>query len=75
MMIKNPKHIKSFLPGTVVDVKTTTGNTVKKGDVLIVFDAMKMHNRIIATIDGKIKAVNVKQNDKVPKDFIMIELE
>jgi biotin carboxyl carrier protein len=75
MMIKNPKHIKSFLPGTVVDVKTATGNTVKKGDVLIIFDAMKMHNRIISTIDGKVKSVNVKQNSTVPKDFIMIELE
>ncbi|MDR1552163.1 MAG: biotin/lipoyl-binding protein [Prevotellaceae bacterium] len=74
-MIKNPKYIKSFLPGTVVDVKTKTGDIVKKGDVLIIFDAMKMHNRIIATIDGKVKSVNVKQNDTVPKDFVMIELE
>ncbi|MDR2650986.1 MAG: biotin/lipoyl-binding protein [Prevotellaceae bacterium] len=74
-MIKNPKYIKSFLPGTIVDIKTKTGDTVKKGDVLIIFDAMKMHNRIIATIDGKVKAVNVKQNDTVPKDFVMVELE
>ncbi|MDR2292484.1 MAG: hypothetical protein LBE11_03320 [Prevotellaceae bacterium] len=75
MMIKNPKHIKSFLPGTIMDVKAATGNIVKKGDVLIIFDAMKMHNRIVAPIDGTIKSVNVKQNDTVPKDFIMIELE
>ncbi|MDR0754307.1 MAG: hypothetical protein LBF04_02850 [Prevotellaceae bacterium] len=75
MMIKNPKHIKSFLPGTVIDIKTAAGNIVKKGDVLIIFDAMKMHNRIITTIDGKIKSINVRQNDAVPKDFIMIELE
>jgi biotin carboxyl carrier protein len=74
-MITNQKHIKSFLPGTVVDVKTEAGAIVKKGDVLIIFDAMKMHNRIIATTDGKVKSVNVKQNDAVPKDFLMIELE
>jgi biotin carboxyl carrier protein len=74
-MIKNPKHIKSFLPGTIVEVKTAVGNAVKKGDVLIIFDAMKMHNRIISTADGTVKSVNVKQNDKVPKDFIMVELD
>jgi pyruvate carboxylase len=74
-MIKNQKHIKSFLPGTIVDVKTVKGSTVKKGDILIIFDAMKMYNRIIAPTDGKIKSVNVKSNDIVPKDFVMIELE
>ncbi|MDR3226403.1 MAG: biotin/lipoyl-binding protein [Prevotellaceae bacterium] len=75
MMIKNAKHIKSFLPGTVVEVKTAAGNIVKKGDVLIIFDAMKMHNRIVAATDGKVKSVNVQQNDTVPKDFLMVELE
>ena len=74
-MIKNQKHIKSFLPGTIVEVKTSVGDTVKKGDVLIIFDAMKMHNRIIAATSGKVKSVNVKQNDTVPKDFLMVELE
>lgn len=74
-MIKNQKHIKSFLPGTVVEVKAKAGDTVQKGDVLIIFDAMKMHNRIIAAASGKIKSVNVKQNDTVPKDFLMMELE
>ena len=74
-MIKNQKHIKSFLPGTIVELKIAEGDIVKKGDVLIIFDAMKMHNRIIATTDGKIKSVNVKQNDTVPKDFLMVELE
>ena len=74
-MIKNPKHIKSFLPGTIVEVKTTVGSAVKKGDILIIFDAMKMHNRIISTVDGVVKSITVKQHDKVPKDFIMIELD
>ena len=74
-MIKNQKHIKSFLPGTIVEIKIAEGDIVKKGDVLIIFDAMKMHNRIIATTDGKVKSVNVKQNDTVPKDFLMVELE
>ena len=74
-MIKNQKHIKSFLPGTIVEIKIAEGDIVKKGDVLIIFDAMKMHNRIIATTSGKVKSVNVKQNDTVPKDFLMVELE
>ncbi|MDR1984026.1 MAG: biotin/lipoyl-binding protein [Prevotellaceae bacterium] len=74
-MIKNLKHIKSFLPGTIVDVKIKVGDIVKKGDVLVIFDAMKMHNRIVATADGKVKLLNVKQGDTVTKDFIMVELE
>jgi biotin carboxyl carrier protein len=74
-MIRNQKYIKSFLPGTIVEVKTKVGDIVKKGDALIIFEAMKMHNRIIAAANGKVKSVNVKQNDTVPKDFLMVELE
>lgn len=75
LSIFNEKQITSFIPGVIVDVKVTTGQKVKKGETLVILDAMKMNNRIIASTDGTVKAINVKKGDRVPKDFVMVELE
>lgn len=74
-MIKNPKQIASFLPGTIIEIKTEVGKKVNKGEILVIFDAMKMYNRIVSPIDGTIKSINISVGDKIPKDFVMIELD
>ena len=51
------------------------GQQVVKGDVILILEAMKMKNRVVFSRSGKIKAVNVSEGEKVPKDFLMIELE
>jgi biotin carboxyl carrier protein len=71
----DPRNILSFIPGTVLDILITPGKAVKKGDELMVLDAMKMQNLLKCPIDGKVKAIKVKKGDKVSKGTVLIELE
>lgn len=71
----NPNHINSFIPGTVIDVLVKDGQKVKAGESLLVLEAMKMHNDVQMPFNGKILKVNVTGGQKVPKNFLMLELE
>jgi len=71
----NPNRIMSYIPGTVVKLFVKEGQEVKKGDHILILDAMKMKTNLVFESDGKVKAVNVSEGVKVPKDFLMVELE
>lgn len=71
----NPKHVTAFIPGTILDIKVNEGDAVNVGDTLMLFGAMKMDNVIVAPVAGKVKAINVKVGDSVPKGNVMIEIE
>lgn len=71
----NPHHINSFIPGTIIDVLVKEGQEVKAGESLLILEAMKMHNTVQAPFAGKVLAVNVAKGQKVPKNFLMIELD
>ena len=51
--------IKAPMPGTILKVNVSNGQAVKKGDVLMVLEAMKMENEIMAPNDGTVSSVNV----------------
>ena len=53
------------MPGTILAVNVSVGDTVKKGDVLMVLEAMKMENEINSPRDGKIVAVNTSKGSMV----------
>ena len=53
------------IPGVIQEVKVQAGQSVKKGDVLFVLEAMKMKNNITAMRDGKVATVNVSKGDTV----------
>ncbi len=53
------------MPGTILDVKVSNGQAVKKGDVICVLEAMKMENDIPAPCDGVIASVNVQKGASV----------
>ena len=74
-MINNKKEIKAFLPGTIIDVQVKPGQEIKANQTLVILEAMKMQNRMVASIDGKVKSINVKVGDRVPKNCVMVELE
>jgi biotin carboxyl carrier protein len=71
----DPRVILSFIPGTVLDIMIEPGQEVKKGDILMILDAMKMQNRLKCNMDGKVKSVAVKKGDKVSKGTVLLELE
>ena len=70
----NPKKITSIIPGTIVKVYTKVGQEVKKGDPILLLEAMKMKNKILFNIDGKVKSIKVKEGERVPKDHLMLEM-
>jgi biotin carboxyl carrier protein len=48
------------MPGTILDIKVSSGQTVKTGDVLFILEAMKMENEIMAPVDGVVQVVAAK---------------
>ncbi len=59
------QKVEAPMPGTILDIKVQAGQSVKKGDVLIILEAMKMENEIMAPCDGKVTGVNVRKGDSV----------
>ena len=70
----NPKKITSIIPGTIVKVYTKVGQEVKKGDPILLLEAMKMKNKILFNIDGKVKSIKVKEGERVRKYHLMLEM-
>jgi biotin carboxyl carrier protein len=71
----DPRIILSFISGTVLDIFIEKGQLVKKGEVLMILDAMKMQNKLKCIMDGKVKSIAVNKGDKVSKGTILLELE
>ncbi len=59
------EKINAPMPGNILDVKVATGASVKKGDVLVILEAMKMENEIMAPCDGTVKQVLVNKGATV----------
>lgn len=65
-------EIKAPMPGLVLDVRVNEGETVKKGDPIIVLEAMKMENIIKSPTDGTIKKIAVKKGIAVEKNQVLV---
>ena len=62
------------MPGTILDVKVSVGQSVKKGDTICVLEAMKMENDIPAPCDGVIASVNVQKGASVNANDVIASL-
>ena len=71
----NGHAIKTPLPGVIIDVKVNVGDTVKKGDTVVVLEAMKMENNINADRDGKVTAIQVAKGDTVADGAVLVVME
>ena len=67
--------IKTPLPGVIIDVKVNIGDTVAKGQTVVVLEAMKMENNINADRDGKVVAIQVAKGDTVADGAVLVVLE
>lgn len=70
----DPKKIYSVIPGTILDVYVKPGQQVKKGETILILEAMKMQNQILMPFDGKIKKVHIKPDEILSKHQLMIEI-
>jgi biotin carboxyl carrier protein len=70
----DPGKIVSFIPGTIIKVFVSNGQSVKLGDKLLILEAMKMNNIITAPMNGKIKKLHVSDGVKVANKQLLIEI-
>lgn len=63
------------MPGKIVKINVEVGQEVKKGDTLLILEAMKMENEIKTGIDGTVKAIHVKEGDALEENVLMLEVE
>ena len=66
--------VSAPMPGKILGVKTEIGKDVKKGDVLMVLEAMKMENEIVAPEDGKVASVDVTVGAQVESGDTLVTL-
>lgn len=66
--------VTSPMPGTILDVKVKEGDKVKKGQVLMILEAMKMENEIMASSDGQVKTVYVQKGASVNTGDPLVEI-
>lgn len=75
MNVKKNNDYKAQMPGLIIDIRVAVGDEIKKGDPLIVLEAMKMENIIKSSDDVTIKSINVEVGEAVEKKQVLIEFE
>ncbi len=75
LMADEEHHIISPIPGRIFKINVKEGNKIKKGDVVVVIDAMKMENNIISKKDAVIKKILVSLDEMVDAGVSLIEIE
>mgnify|MGYP003194476995 CR=1 FL=1 len=68
------ESITSPMPGNILAVNVAAGDMVKKGQVLMVLEAMKMENEIVAPQDGTVASVNVNKGDTVNSGDVLVSM-
>jgi biotin carboxyl carrier protein len=66
--------VSSPMPGKILSVKATIGQKVKKGDVILILEAMKMENEIVSPQDGTVASVNVSAGQTVEAGNLLATL-
>lgn len=67
--------VKSPLPGSVIKIYVTVGQTIKRGDTLLTLESMKMENSILSEKNAVVKAIHVQQGQTVMQDDALVDLE
>ena len=68
-------QVKAPLPGIIMQVKVKPGDEVKRGDTLLVYEAMKMENNLASEREGIVKSVKVSAGDSILQGDVLLEIE
>lgn len=69
----NPRELRAFIPGVIQTIHVQPGRRVRRGDPLLVLEAMKMRNDVVSAHEGVIDKVHVRVGDMVTKNQLLIE--
>lgn len=67
--------VKAPLPGSIIEMKVKEGDDVKVGDTLLVMEAMKMENNVMAEKAGKVTSIKVAVGDSVLQNDVLLEIQ
>ena len=62
------------MPGKILEVHVSEGQSVASGDILMVMEAMKMEHKIVASSDGRVESIHFKEGDQVPQGAELLTL-
>ena len=62
------------MPGTIIDIKVAAGDVVAEGQLLVICEAMKMENEIVAPCAGTVASINVNKGDSVDSGSVLLSL-
>ena len=68
-------EINAPMPGKILDVKASAGQEVKKGEVILILEAMKMENEVVAPQDGTVASIEVGSGDMVESGQILATMD
>ena len=66
--------VESPMPGKILSIKASVGQAVKKGDVIMILEAMKMENEIVAPQDGTVASININEGASVEAGNVLATL-
>jgi len=69
------EFVKAPMPGKIIDVLVREGSTVTRGEPVVILEAMKMQNEILAPVSGTITKVSARANTNVMKDDLLVEIK
>jgi len=69
------ESVTAPMPGTILDVKVAVGDSVTKGQVIMILEAMKMENDIVAPCDGKVTSILAKKSDTVNSGDVLATVQ
>lgn len=67
-------EVKAPMPGTILKVSVSPGQSISQGDTLVVLEAMKMENEVVAPADGVVDDILVSANDRVESDQLLLTI-
>jgi biotin carboxyl carrier protein len=74
-LLNDPRKIHAFIPGIIRKILIYEGKKVLPGESLLLLEAMKMENIIVASVEGKVKKIYVKEGETVMRKHLLIEIE
>ncbi len=69
------ERVSAPMPGKIIDIMVEENSEIRQGDPVVILEAMKMQNEILSHVNGRIKKINIKTNDSVMKDDVILEIE
>jgi len=71
----DPTKLTAFIPGVIQKIYVEKGMEVKRGEPLLVLEAMKMKNDVFSPVNAIVKSINVEVGEAVKKDQVLIEFD